>query len=119
VDEVAGVLGPDIIDFVSAHVCSLLAWDILVYFHRNPDSPIETPELASELGRRVEEVQPELDALCRGEILSCTDGVVRYDPTPEQAANVERFVEACQDRSRRLTLIALVLQNVGPGRPRA
>jgi hypothetical protein len=117
VDEIAGVLGPDVIRFVNAHVRSLLAWDIVVYFHRNPDSELDTTSLAGSLGRKFEEVQPEIDALCEGGILACESGVVRYAPTPEQAAHVEGFVEACQDRSRRLALIALVLQSIAPGRP--
>ena len=116
-EEVEGVLGPDVIRFVDDYVRSLLAWDILVYFHRNPGSALDTPDLAVRLGRRIEEVQPELDALCGGQILACENGVVQYMPTPEQAAHVDEFVRACQDRSRRLALIALVLQSIGPSRP--
>jgi hypothetical protein len=117
VEETAGVLGPDIISFVNAYVRSLLAWDIVVYFHRNPESELDTLALAGNLGRKVEEVKPEIDALCTGGILACDSGVVRYEPTSEQAAAVEDFVEACQDRNRRLALIALVLQRTTPGRP--
>lgn len=111
--DLEGVLGPTVIQFVERHVGSLLAWDILVFFHRNPDAVLDTAGLASRLGRKVEEVDPEVDALCDGRILQCAGGLIRYKPTPELRQQVGDFVDACQDRSRRLALIALVLHRIG------
>ena len=99
--------------FVERHVRSLLAWDIVVFFHRNPDAALDAAALADRLGRGAEEVAPEIDLLCRGDILDCQDGVVHYAPTAELREQVTLFVEACQDRSRRLALIALVLHSIG------
>jgi hypothetical protein len=114
--DLEGVLGPGVIQFVERHVRSLLAWDILVFFHRNPDAVLDAEGLASRLGRRVEEITPEVDALCEGRILQCAGGLIRYKPTPELRAQAGEFVEACQDRGRRLALIALVLHRIGrPG----
>jgi hypothetical protein len=98
--------------FVEQHVRSLLAWDILVFFHRNPTAVLDASGLASRLGRRVEEVEPEVGELCEGGILSCGGGLIRYDPTPGVRDQVQQFVEACQDRSRRLALIAMVLHGI-------
>jgi hypothetical protein len=111
--DLEGVLGPSVTQFVERHVRSLLAWDILVFFHRNPDSVLDCAGLASRLGRRVEEVEPEVDSLCEGRILQRAGGLVRYKPTEELRAQVAEFVEACQDRGRRLALIALVLHRIG------
>jgi hypothetical protein len=111
--DLEGVLGPSVTQFVESHVRSLLAWDILVFFHRNPDTALDAPALADRLGRRAEEVEPEIDSLCRGQVLVCEDGVVQYQPTPELREQVGLFVEACQDRGRRLALIALVLHSIG------
>ena len=47
------------------------------------------------------------------DILQCAGGLIRYDPTPEAREQVQEFVEACQDRGRRLALIALVLHGIG------
>jgi hypothetical protein len=114
--DLEAVLGPSVIRLVDNHVGSLLAWDILVFFHRNPDAALDHPSLASRLGRPVDEVRAEVQALCASGILTSADGRVRYEPTPEVAEQVDRFVEACQDRSRRLALIALVLHRIGrPG----
>lgn len=111
--DLEGVLGPSVIRFVERHVGSLLAWDILVFFHRNPDAVLDTAGLASRLGRKVDEVDPEVDVLCEGRILQSAGGLVRYKPTPELRKDVGDFVDACQDRSRRLALIALVLHRIG------
>ena len=111
--DLEGVLGPTVTQFVERHVRSLLAWDILVFFHRNPDAVLDASGLASRLGRRVEEVEPEIDSLCEGRILQRAGGLIRYRPTPEVRTQVSDFVEACQDRGRRLALIALVLHRIG------
>ena len=110
--DLEGVLGPSVIDFVEHHVGTLLAWDVLVFFHRNPNEALDREVLASRLGRRVDEVGPEVDRLCASGILACTDGAICFEPTPEMGARVDEFVEACQDRGRRLALIALVLHRL-------
>jgi hypothetical protein len=111
--DLEGVLGPTVTRFVELHVRSLLAWDIIVFFDRNPTAVLDASGLASRLGRRVEEVEPEVDELCHGGVLQCAGGLIRYDPTPEAREQVQEFVEACQDRGRRLALIALVLHGIG------
>jgi hypothetical protein len=111
--DLEGVLGPSVTQFVETHVRSLLAWDVLVYFHRNPETALDAAALADRLGRRVEEVQQEIDSLCKGHILDCEDGLISFKPTAELRKQVASFVEACQDRGRRLALIALVLHSIG------
>ena len=111
--DLEGVLGPKVIHFVERHVSSLLAWDILVFFHRNPDAVLDSAGLATRLGRRIEEIEPEIDALCDGRILQCAGGLIRYKPAGDLHGQVTEFVEACQDRGRRLALIALVLHRIG------
>ncbi len=111
--DLEGVLGPTVIQFVERHVSSLLSWDIVVFFHRNPDAVLDVEGLATRLGRRVEEVQPEIDILCDGRILQCAGGLIRYRPTPELRDQIGEFVESCQDRGKRLALIALVLHRIG------
>lgn len=112
--DLEGVLGPDTMEFVESHVRSLLTWDILVFFHRNPDAVLDPNGLASRLGRRLEEIQPEVEELCASKILQSAGGLIRYKPTSPMRDTIGAFVEACQDRSRRLALIALVLHKINP-----
>lgn len=108
-----GVLGPAVMQFVERYVGSLLTWDILVFFHRNPDAVLDSEGLATRLGRKVEEVEPEVQTLADARILQVAGGLIRYKPSPEMRESVTGFVDACQDRGRRLALIALVLHRIG------
>lgn len=112
--DLEGVLGPPVVDFVDRYVSSLLTWDVLVFFHRNPDAVLDLEGLASRLGRRGEELDPEIKTLCDGKILSRAGGLIRYKPTPEMRQTVGEFVDSCQDRGRRLALIAIVLHKINP-----
>ena len=111
--DLEGILGPTVTQFVELHVRSLLAWDIIVFFHRNPAAVLDAPGLATRLGRRVDEVEPEIQTLCDGRILQRAGGLIRYKPTKELHGQIGAFVDACQDRGRRLALIALVLPRIG------
>ena len=113
--DLDGVLGPDITRFVQRHVRSLLTWDILVFFERNDTAVIDVEGLASRLGRRVDDIKPEIEPLCEGNILDCSGGLIRYKPSPIMRDTVARFVDSCQDRGRWLALIALVLHKINPG----
>jgi hypothetical protein len=111
--DAEGVLGPAVTHFVERHVRSLLAWDIIVFFHRNPDAVLDAAGLASRLGRREEELEPEIEMLEAARIVQRAGGLIRYRPAAEVRGQVGAFVDACQDRGRRLALIALVLHRIG------
>lgn len=111
--DLEGVLGPSVMQFVERHVRSLLAWDIIVFFHRNPEAVLDAAGLAARLGRREEELEPELELLSAARILQIAGGLIRYRPAREMHSQISAFVDACQDRGRRLALIALVLHRIG------
>lgn len=113
-NELEDVLGLAVTRFVDRHVRSLLTWDLLVFFHRNPDAVLDAEGLATRLGRRSDELQGETDELCRDGILQCAGRLVRYRPDPETREAIASFVNACQERGRRLALIALVLHKINP-----
>jgi hypothetical protein len=113
-NELEDVLGLATTHFVDRYVRSLLTWDVLVFFHRNPDAVLDLDGLAARLGRHTEDLQSECDDLCRDRILQCAGGLIRYRPDPAMRDSVETFVNACQDRGRRLALIAMVLHKINP-----
>jgi hypothetical protein len=100
--------------FVDHHVRSLLTWDILVFFHRNQDATLDIDGLARRLGRRADEIGPEIQALCDDGILDDSSDLIRFSPDEDMRETIAQFVEACQERRRRLALIALVLHKVNP-----
>jgi hypothetical protein len=113
-NEYEGTLDPTVVRFVDRNVRSLLTWDILVFFYRNPEAVLDIEGLASRLGRRPSEIGPEVEGLCQARILNRAGGLIRYKPDGEMSGSVQMFIDACQDRGRRLALIALVLRGVNP-----
>jgi len=111
--DLEGVLGPDVISFVERYVESLLAWDVVVYFQRNPEAVLDAGVLASRLGRHTPEVEAAAQNLCESGLLECEDGHFVYRPDPKSRAQADKFAAACADRNRRLALIALVLHRIG------
>jgi hypothetical protein len=114
VNELEDVLGLPVTRFVDRHVRSLLTWDLLVFFHRNQDAVLDVEGLATRLGRHVDELQTEIDELCRDGVLQSAGGLIRYRPDSENREAIASFVNACQERGRRLALIALVLHKINP-----
>jgi hypothetical protein len=112
VDEFEGVLSPLVARFVERHVRSLLTWDILVFFHRNPDAVLDLEGLAARLGRPADDIRPEIDGLCHDKVLQLAGGLIRFRPDADLRAEIAAFVQACQDRGQRLALIALVLHRI-------
>lgn len=112
--DLEGVLGLSVVEFVGRYVRSLLTWDILVFFHRNPDAVLDLEGLATRLGRRKEDLEPEIEMLDQGGILKVTGGLIHYRPSPAMRETISEFVNSCQDRGKRLALIAIVLRKINP-----
>lgn len=113
VSDTEGALSHEVIRFVDAHVGSLLAWDIITFFHRHPDEAFDVVSLASHLGRPPDELILEVETLSDQGILQTAGGLVRLKPDSEHASVVAAFAEACRSRTHRLALIARVLQRIG------
>jgi hypothetical protein len=103
---------PALARFVDSHVQSLMAWEILLFFQRHPDAVLDEPSLARRLGRRPEDIADDVEFLCRSDILSCAGGRIGYGPDTSLARSVDRFADACTDRSMRLALVAQVLERI-------
>lgn len=108
------ILGAPVRTFVDTYVRSLLTWDVLAFYHRNPDAILDINALSTRLGRPSEELQPEIDMLCRDGIVRCGGGVISYSPEPAMRETIGAFADASQERQHRLALIAVVLQKIAP-----
>lgn len=105
-----GFVEPAVLQFVQRHVPSLLAWEVILFFASNPEMAIDSSTLSFALRRRPNEIQAEVDALCRDSILSCTDGVIAFTPTNGLSEQISKFADACHDQNQRLALVTYVLQ---------
>ncbi|MGV8084211.1 MAG: hypothetical protein AB2L09_11355 [Coriobacteriia bacterium] len=105
-----GFVEPAVLQFVQRHVPSLLAWEVILFFASNPEMVIDTPTLSFALRRRQNEIQAEVDDLCRDSILSCTDGAIAFTPNDGLSEQISKFADACHDSDQRLALVTYVLQ---------
>lgn len=108
------VLDPEVTALVAAHVRSVVTWDILALFHRNPEAVSDLDGLAARLGRRVAEVRAEVYALCESRILSCAGGLIRYRPDARHRAAVGSLVRCGDDQDQRRALVALLVGTNNP-----
>ncbi len=104
----------EIDEFIDKYVVSFIAWDLLVFFARNPGA-FDTPEgIARRLGRKADEVQKGLKHLSANSLLTTkkTDrGEVYFLSTnPEIRKVLDEFLMRMDNRSFRLNLLSRLLK---------
>ncbi|MFH1149940.1 MAG: hypothetical protein V1748_05670 [Actinomycetota bacterium] len=108
-------LAPELLDFVDRYIDQFVSWDVLVYFHENPDSERRLSEVALEIGRRVSLIQPVVEGLRDSGIVheepnEADEPTYRYSAPAEFREKMSAFVDATRDRTNRLAIVSKVLQ---------
>ncbi len=103
-------LDADLRDFVNRYITSFLAWDLVVFFCKNPGTVDDAGQLAAKLGRRAEDIAQAAAELAEKDILKSNNMVFRYSPAEETRVQVEKFVQALNNREQRLLILTKVLQ---------
>ena len=103
-------LDADLKNFVNRYITSFLAWDLVVFFHKNPGTADGAGALAVKLGRRAEEIERAASELADKAILKNSSLIYAYDPPEATRAQVDKFVQAINDRETRLLILTKVLQ---------
>lgn len=106
-------LDPVLENFIQTYVASFIKWDLIVYFHENPDVVDSAHALAMRLGRHEAEVGEALRNFTHAGLLVCEPGtsdIYRYAPSKEIAIQVNKFVEALESRGKRLQMLTCLLR---------
>ena len=103
-------LDADLKNFVNRYITSFLAWDLVVFFHKNPGTADGAGELAIKLGRRAEDIERAASELADKAILKNDNLIYGYAPSEEARVMVAKFVQAINDREQRLLILTNVLQ---------
>ena len=105
--------------FVAANLLSFAAWDLVIYFNRNPEARVTARGLAASLGRSPTDMDPALCRLVDNKVLlaSVADDEASYRLSPDEGVRriVSRFVSATARRDRRLEFVRRVLAQVTGG----
>jgi len=106
----------DLLDFVKSKVTSFIKWDLIRFFHENPDTVDTAENIARYAGRSLNAVEPELEELEMSGIMqrriigeqvvfSLTD-----DPIIRQ--RIAEFVRACEDRQFRVKAVYHIIRGM-------
>ncbi len=111
--RVAPNLDPELIEFLNTYVDSFLKWELLRFFHENPHTFDTAEGIARHIGRAPQEVQNALLELKERGLLKeiPVGGMLTYSlsPDPRLKAQLEKFVQATDDREfRRKAIYHLV-----------
>lgn len=106
---------PDVMEFVDRYIDQFVTWDLLAYFHENPDLERRPSGIALDIGRRLSAIEPVLKTLMAQAVLETDIDEVdepnyRYAASAEFRKNMEEFLTATRDRTTRLAIVGRVLQ---------
>jgi hypothetical protein len=109
-------MDPSLLDFVRTKVNSFIKWDLIRFFHENPNTADTAENIARYTGRHVSAVEPELDGLVESEVMSrrvSGETTVYSLPADQEARElIERFTLACEDRHFRVKAVYHIIKNM-------
>jgi hypothetical protein len=109
-------MDPALLEFVTSKVTSFIKWDLVKFFHENPNTADTAHNIARYAGRHEDAVQPELDDLVASGVMEKRmfgDTAVysmAQDSNIQQL--VEQFIEACDDRHFRVKAVYHIIKNM-------
>jgi len=108
-------LAPEILAFVDEYIDQFVTWDVLAYFHENPEVERRADGVAMDIGRRASAINPVLKSLedkgvLEAEIDEADDPAFRYTATADFREHMEEFLAATRDRTNRLAIVSRILQ---------
>lgn len=107
-------LDSDLESFIEEHVNSFIKWDLVVFFHNNPESKETAEEIASLLGRKESDIETALKELVQSKLVSSERIVNKdhyyYKPPRQMAEMVSQFVSCLDSREKRLLVLTKLLR---------
>jgi hypothetical protein len=109
-------MDPKLFDFLKVGVNSFIKWDLVRFFHENPNTADTAADIARYAGRTPEDIEKELTELVQAGILNQESvGVITvYSLSTDPAVRdlIEQFVAACNDRRFRVKVIYHVIHRM-------
>ncbi len=109
-------MDPELLDLVKSKVNSFIKWDLVRFFHENPNTTDSAKNIARYVGRNVHTVEPELDELAESGVMDKRelDQVPVYSLTSDVQARqlVGQFIQACEDRHFRVKAVYHIIRGM-------
>lgn len=109
-------MDPDLLDFVKTKVNTFIKWDLVRFFHENPNTADTVENIARYAGRSVTAVEPELNELVESGVMELRylDEMPVYSLTADESMRhmVEEFIRACEDRHFRVKAVYHIIRGM-------
>jgi len=106
----------DLLAFLRSRINSFVKWDIVQFFHRNPNTVDTAENIARYVGRSIESMHEEMAELSSTGVLAENklDGMTIYSlsPKPDVRELLDRFAESCGDQRFKLKAVYHILRSM-------
>ena len=111
-----GDMAPQLLEFLKTKVNSFIKWDLVRFFHENPNTTDTAENIARYAGRDVTIIEVELDELVGAGVLERQRigdlQVYSLVSDVEMRSLVEQFIRACDDRQFRVKAIYHIIRGM-------
>lgn len=109
-------MDPELLALVQTEINSFIKWDLLRFFHENPNTADSIENIARYLGRSASIIEPDLNELVESGFLKKQQvgQVVVYSLTSDagRRQQIERFVAASSDRHFRVRAVYHIIRGM-------
>ncbi len=109
-------MDPKLLDFVKTKVNSFVKWDLVRFFHENPNTVDTAENIAKYFGRNVLTVEPELEELVNSGVMEkhFAGEMPIYSLARDEDMHrlIDDFVMACDDRHFRVKAVYHIIRGM-------
>jgi len=111
-----GDMAPQLLEFLKNKVNTFVKWDLVRFFHENPNTTDTAENIARYAGRDVATIEVEMDELVGAGVLSRQRigdlTVYSLVEDPAMRTLVDQFILACDDRQFRVKAIYHIIRGM-------
>lgn len=109
-------MDPELLEFVRNKVNTFIKWDLLKFFHENPNTADTAENIARYVGRSATAVKSEAQQLGESGLMEMrlVDDLPIYTLTRNQETKqlVNQFLRACEDRNFRVKVVYHIIRGM-------
>ena len=109
-------MDPALLDFVKSKINTFIKWDLLKFFHENPNTADTAENIARYVGRSAAAVKAEVQDLVDGGMMHMrlVADLPIYTLTEDKQKRdlISSFLRACEDRNFRVKVVYHIIRGM-------
>lgn len=109
-------MDPKLLEFIKKKVNTFIKWDLLKFFHENPNTSDTAENIARYVGRSAAAVKAEAQQLADAGLLQIrvVADLPIYTLTQDKPSRemIGRFLQACEDRNFRVKVVYHIIRGM-------